>query len=31
MSKERNKVIVRQAYPYDKTRDTTKGGRGCKI
>ena len=28
---ERTKVIVRQADPYNKTGDTTKGGRGCKI
>ena len=31
MYKERNKVIVRQADPYEKTRDSTKGGMGCKI
>ena len=29
--KERIKVIIRQADPYDKTGDDTKGGRGCKI
>ena len=28
---ERIKVIIRQADPYDKTGDATKGGRGCKI
>ena len=28
---ERNKVIIRQADPYDKTGDATKGGRGCII
>ena len=28
---EQNKVIIRQADPYDKTGDATKGGRGCKI
>ena len=31
MYEERIKVIIRQADPYDKTRDTNKGGRGCKI
>ena len=29
MYKERIKVIIRQADPYDKTGDATKGGRGC--
>ena len=29
--KERIKVKIRQADPYDKNRDSTKGGRGCKI
>ena len=28
---ERIKVIIRQADPYDKTGDATKGGRGCII
>ena len=28
---ERVKVKLRQADPYDKTGDATKGGRGCKI
>ena len=28
---ERIKVIIRHAGAYDKTGDTTKGGRGCKI
>ena len=28
---EQIKVIIRQADPYDKTGDTTKGGRRCKI
>ena len=31
MYKEQIKVIIRQADPYDKTGDATKGGRGCKI
>ena len=31
MYKERIKVIIRQADPYIKTGDATKGGRGCKI
>ena len=31
MYKKRIKVIIRQADPYDKTGDATKGGRGCKI
>ena len=28
---ERIKVIIKQADPYNKTGDATKGGRGCKI
>ena len=31
MYKERIKVIIRQADPYNKTGDATKGGRGYKI
>ena len=31
MYKERIKVIIREADPYYKTGDATKGGRGCKI
>ena len=31
MYEEQIKVIIRQADPYDKTGDATKGGRGCKI
>ena len=31
MYKEQTKVIIRQADPYNKTGDATKGGRGCKI
>ena len=31
MHKERIKVIIRQADPYNKTGDAIKGGRGCKI
>ena len=31
MYQERIKVLIRQADPYDKTGDATKGGRGCKI
>ena len=31
MYKERIKVIIRQADPYDKTGDATKGGRGAKF
>ena len=28
---EQIKIIIRQADPYDKTGDATKGGRGYKI
>ena len=31
MYEERIKVIIRQADPYDKKGDSTKGDRGCKI
>ena len=31
MYKERIKVIIRQADPYDKIGHATKGGRGCII
>ena len=31
MYKERIKVIIRHADPYNKTGNATKGGRGCKI
>ena len=31
MCKELIKVITRQAAPYNKTGDATKGGRGCKF
>ena len=31
MYKERIKVIIRRADPYDKTADATEGGRGWKI
>ena len=31
MYKEQIKVLIRQADAYDKTGDTTKGGRGGKI
>ena len=31
MYQERIKVIIKQADVYDKTGDTTKGGRGWKI
>ena len=31
MYKERIKVIIKQADPYDEKGDSTKGGRGCKI
>ena len=31
MYSERNKVIIKQADPNDKTGDATKRGRGCKI
>ena len=30
MYEKRIKIISRQANPYDKTDDTTIGGRGCK-
>ena len=31
MYKDQIKIIIRQIDPFDKTGDTTKGGRGCKI
>ena len=31
MYKEGPKVLIRQAGPYNKIGDATKGGRGCKI